>query len=186
MGDMTETTTCAIVGGGPAGMVLGLLLARAACAGDPAGEARRLPARLPWRHRASHHAATPRRARALGALCDVVAQRDPPGQPGCGRARRHRGRLRPVAAPAAPLRCDGAAVGPAQPACRIRADRADVHLADADRSHRAAARGRSGGRSALPRHRRYRRTACRSHGGLRRALVGRAARGRLCTHASFR
>lgn len=29
MGDMTDTTTCAIVGGGPAGMVLGLLLARA-------------------------------------------------------------------------------------------------------------------------------------------------------------
>src|SRR5262249_21556344 len=35
---MGETTTCAIIGGGPAGMVLGLLLARAGVEGTPMGK----------------------------------------------------------------------------------------------------------------------------------------------------
>ena len=46
----TVTTRLCIVGGGPAGMMAGLLLARAGIDGHGAGEARRLPARLPRRH----------------------------------------------------------------------------------------------------------------------------------------
>ena len=44
---MTEKTTCAVIGGGPAGMVLGLLLARAGVDVTRAREARRFSARLP-------------------------------------------------------------------------------------------------------------------------------------------
>ena len=45
-----STTRCCIAGGGPAGMMLGFLLARAGVRRRGAREARRLPARLPRRH----------------------------------------------------------------------------------------------------------------------------------------
>ena len=58
-GSTAASTQCCIVGGGPAGMMLGYLLARAGVRDRRAREARRLPARLPRRHRPSvdpaHH-----------------------------------------------------------------------------------------------------------------------------------
>ncbi len=60
---MGETTTCAIIGGIPAGMVLGLLLARVQVT-----PARRLPARLSWRHGATDDDAATRRAWAVGSF----------------------------------------------------------------------------------------------------------------------
>ena len=115
---MSEKTTCAVVGGGPAGMVLGLLLARAGVEvtvlekhGDFLRDFRG----------DTVHPTTLRLLDELG-LADGSPRCRRAGSPGrlpVAGGRRWRGRLRAAAA-AAPLRRDGAAVGPAQPARRRR------------------------------------------------------------------
>ena len=71
----TETihTTCCIAGGGPAGMMLGFLLARAGDRCRRAGEARGLPARLPRRHHPSLDARADLRARPARRIPQAAA-----------------------------------------------------------------------------------------------------------------
>ena len=69
----TITTRCCIAGGGPAGMMLGFLLARAGIDVVGAGEARRFPARLPRRHHPSLDAGADARARAARRIPQAAA-----------------------------------------------------------------------------------------------------------------
>ena len=73
MATETLTTQCCIAGGGPAGMMLGFLLARAGVDVDGAGEARRLLARFPRRHGSSLDARADVRAWPAGRFSQTAA-----------------------------------------------------------------------------------------------------------------
>ncbi len=176
---MTERTTCVVIGGGPAGMMLGLLLARAGVEvtvlekhgdflrdfrGDTVHPVDPATARRAGPRRAIRQASAEQAARAR-----LPDRRAP--QCGCGR-------LPPVDG-VAPVHRDGAAVGPAQPARRGRGRGTFLHAADADRGDRADPRIGSGARGALPHGGRHdRRGTRRSDRGLRRPLVACAPPGR--------
>ena len=67
----TIHTTCCVVGGGPAGMMLGYLLARSGIHATVAGKTRRLLPRLPRRH--SIHPSTLDLIGELGLLDEFLA-----------------------------------------------------------------------------------------------------------------
>ena len=69
----TITTRCCIAGGGPAGMMLGFLLARAGIDVIGAGEAHGFPARLPRRHHPSLDARADARAWAARRIPQAAA-----------------------------------------------------------------------------------------------------------------
>ena len=119
------------------------------CRGDRAGEARRLPSRLPRRHSASQHAAAPRRSGAVAEVHGVAAEQGRTGRTGPRRHLTDHGGLPPTA-PAASLHRDGAAVGSAGPAGRRGPGGADVRPAVGTRGDRPADRGRPNRRGSLP------------------------------------
>ena len=69
-----------VVGGGPAGMILGLLLARAGVEVTVLEKHARLPARLPRRHRPHLDADAARRARSLAPVRGAALPRARPGR----------------------------------------------------------------------------------------------------------
>ena len=171
---MTDSTTFAIVGGGPAGMVLGLLLARAGI------EVTVLEKHADFLRDFRGDTVHPTTLRlldelGLGARFSALPQSkvDHAEITVDGQSADHGGL--PPAAPTASVRRDGAPVGSAEPAGRSGPGRADLHTADVPRGDRAAAQRRADDRSHLHLAGRGRRAARRSDGGLRRPVVDRAA-----------
>ena len=116
-GGMTDSTTCAIVGGGPAGMVLGLLLARAGV--EVTVLEKHADFLRDFRGDTVHPSAL-RLLDDLGLWQKFTALPQSKGRTGRTGPRRHltdHGGLPPTA-PAASLHRDGAAVGSAGPAGR--------------------------------------------------------------------
>ncbi|CAA9306832.1 MAG: 2-polyprenyl-6-methoxyphenol hydroxylase and related FAD-dependent oxidoreductases, partial [uncultured Friedmanniella sp.] len=141
--------------------------------GGGAGEAPRLPPRLPRRHgaRLDHPAARP--AGAGGAV--PVDAAEPAAELRAASARRHASdhRRLPAAAAALRLRGHGAAVGPARPVGGRRPVRAHLHVADEHRRGRPAVGGRPRRRRPHPDRRRGGgRPARGPGGGLRRPPFG--------------
>ena len=145
------TVRCCIAGGGPAGMMLGLLLARAGVDVRRAGEARRLPARLPRRHHPPLDARADARARACSTTSCSCRTR---------RCRSCRAQVGDDASPIAdfthlPTHCKFIALMPQWDFLDFLADRgaalSGVPPADAGRGHRPDRGGRPGRRACARR-----------------------------------
>ena len=138
---MSDTTTCAVVGGGPAGLFLGLLLARA---GVEVTVLEKHADFLRDFRGDTVHPVTMRLLDELGLFERFDALPHSRRREGRVRRRRPSGHPRrlPSPPPAAPVCGDGAAMGSARPDRRRRQGGTHLHATDATRRHRPAARRR--------------------------------------------